>query len=610
MSTHVFKDPASESARDPAIYKTSIRAKRTSLNSLELTNPNIKIFQPATGKFRDDQKVKSNSVNPSFQFINTVGPEACRSPNARSIVKSHVMRKFHQDKARNNKTAAFSNLDLENAKEPDAATLEDPEWPTFTYKFRLWPAAERRLHSRDSSIKHRNKRKWNSDDSRSHHFMINPSEISTVVNELNATNRSRSPISSPLINSSMINHYSLELVHYFIQRFVKRSIPMIESAVHHLFIQATTDSACYHGSLLIATTLRSLLRRTALSPESYYHRGEAIRLVNKSLEDAEHQTNDGMITAIVCLAIFEDWTSPLVNAGIHVEGLGKVVALRELRGQPKPAVYLQKLMQRVDLCHASANLLRPRFGIHHPLPPFPTFEDEVTLHASLNEQWGTEFPDSPVKHYDGMDHLQVSLFHRLRQLSALAPEVDKANVDSTLQHTFIDKVILFQHQVTTSIWSMEINNVRQHGSLARQQAPAAVKASARTWHTSVIIYIYLVLKELPPSTQIVKKLVARCRISLENLSPTELWCDVPPRFLFWVLVIVGAASVPELERTWARGLLVEMRDRLQIESWDVAKKMLEDYAWVESRCDKVCKAFWDESTALRPASGRLTETRS
>lgn len=231
-----------------------------------------------------------------------------------------------------------------------------------------------------------------------------------------------------------------------------------------------------------------------------------------------------------------------------------------------------------------------------------TVEDEEALEASLNEQWGLELPAPPLKHYVEMDARQTLIFHRLQQLSALMPELEKHNVDSKLQQTFMDRVMLFQRQVITLIWSMGLNNIRQHGSPARPQASAAVRACARTWHTSIVIYSYTVIGQMPPGSQIVRKIVARCRVSLANLSPTELWCDCPPKFLLWVLIIVGAASVGEWERAWMGKLLVEVRDRTNLGSWDEVKSILEDYVWIGSRCDKPCRAFWDESIALGAAS--------
>lgn len=114
--------------------------------------------------------------------------------------------------------------------------------------------------------------------------------------------------------------------------------------------------------------------------------------------------------------------------------------------------------------------------------------------------------------------------------------------------------------------------------------------------------MYTVIRQMPPEAQIVQKLVARCRISLANLSPIELWSDFPPEFLLWVLVVVGSASVSEWERIWVGRLLMELRDRMQLGSWDDVKTILEEYVWVESRCAKPCKAFWDESTALGSVS--------
>lgn len=88
---------------------------------------------------------------------------------------------------------------------------------------------------------------------------------------------------------------------------------MTAHAEQHLFIQATSDLACFHGSLLVATTVRSFLQRTPLLLESFYHRGEAIRLANERLANFGSQTTDGTIAAIVCLATFDVYRTPALK---------------------------------------------------------------------------------------------------------------------------------------------------------------------------------------------------------------------------------------------------------------------------------------------------------
>jgi hypothetical protein len=98
------------------------------------------------------------------------------------------------------------------------------------------------------------------------------------------------------------------------------------------------------------------------------------------------------------------------------------------------------------------------------LPLYHTIEEEELLQSTLNRKWGAEFPESPIKQYDGMDAAMAKLFHRLRQLSVLATIVEDSADDGCLQQLFTDRMMLFERQVNASVWSMSLNNIRQYDS--------------------------------------------------------------------------------------------------------------------------------------------------
>lgn len=190
----------------------------------------------------------------------------------------------------------------------------------------------------------------------------------------------------------------------------------------------------------------------------------------------------------------------------------------------------------------------------------------------------------------------VKLFHRLRQLSTLATTMEGPAVDSSLQQIFTDRMMLFESQVNASVWSMALNNVRQHGSANRPRASAAVRACARTWHTTVLLYLYFILRKTPAGSRVVQKLVARSKISLLNLTREEMWSHFPPKLLLWALFIAGIASVGCTERLWFSEILGQLRGSLQLESWEDVKGILIEYAWVEAFCSRPCMKFWEESS--------------
>ena len=191
----------------------------------------------------------------------------------------------------------------------------------------------------------------------------------------------------------------------------------------------------------------------------------------------------------------------------------------------------------------------------------------------------------------------AKLFHRLRQLSKLASIVEDPTNDESSQRLFTESMMLFERQINASIWSMGLNNIRQHGSASRRRASAAVRACARTWHTTTLICLYLVLRKTPPWSRVLQKLVARFKISLTNLTSEEMETHFPSRLLLWALFVAGTASLGA-DRLWLGERLSKVRTMLHLETWEEAKAVLVEYVWVEVTCASPFEAFWNESVRL------------
>jgi len=169
---------------------------------------------------------------------------------------------------------------------------------------------------------------------------------------------------------------------------------------------------------------------------------------------------------------------------------------------------------RADLCHPTANLTRTRLSPHRALTQHPNLAEEEELLARLNAQWSPEFPSEQVLVLEGMNQVTAKLFHRVRQLSTLANQMAGSQHDPELQQQHTQGLLLLERQANASIWSLNINNLRQYGSATQSRGPIAVRTCVRTWHCTSLIYIYMVLKQTPADSQIVEKLVRRHKVSL------------------------------------------------------------------------------------------------
>jgi hypothetical protein len=179
---------------------------------------------------------------------------------------------------------------------------------------------------------------------------------------------------------------------------------------------------------------------------------------------------------------------------------------------------------RVDLWDASSNMTPARFRPHEQLVSHPTLEEEEAFNERLHNQWGPEFPNSPIQEFEGMDEMMTKMFHRVRQLSALATKMHTSKkVEEIYQKQYTNSMLLLERQINVSTWSMAINNIRQYGSPTRPHCPKAVITCVRTWHTTMFLYVYLVLRKTPPNSRIVEKIVARLKYSLVILTEEGLW---------------------------------------------------------------------------------------
>ncbi|PVH81411.1 hypothetical protein DL98DRAFT_514783 [Cadophora sp. DSE1049] len=211
-----------------------------------------------------------------------------------------------------------------------------------------------------------------------------------------------------------------------------------------------------------------------------------------------------------------------------------------------------------------------------------------------------------------MDDITAYIFHRVRQLSSLASQIHACNPKSEateeLRQQFTQGMLLLEGQINASIWSLARNNVRQHGSSTQARADDSVRACTRTWHATCLLYIHLFLRRAHPGPKsiVISKVATRVKYSLRILSETELWVSFPKPFLLWVLCIVGVAEsgVGQLpvyggdtsgDKIWLLQILGKLRGAMGLGSWEEAKAIVTQFAWVEHLCNAPCRTFWENS---------------
>ncbi|KUJ09548.1 uncharacterized protein LY89DRAFT_740633 [Mollisia scopiformis] len=561
------------------------------------------MFQPTSRTFNQGPADVAQPSVSNFEFINTEGSKPKAPPSARRAARVHVMRRYHNEKRnKNNPTPASRQgettpqpLILPLRSSPRLLTTPQPAAPFGTTQ-------EQR--SIESELSQRIVipalwRGWCQGCLKlippNHRWLVPEASLlgqctcmhPSIPHGLEPAPQSSFPVDPKLVT----------LLQFSISGVARAIVPMGLQGETSWFAQALKEPACFHGTLLLGVTFNALLRNfTTMPPECFYHYDEAIKYTSAKIEKADDQLEEGTVAAVACLAAFETVINHNnTSESVHLNGLEKVINLRRSRLLLGLSDYLQKFISWVDTCHAVANITRPRFlsiQMNKTIPLNPTFEQEDVVKNCIEKEWGPEFPLTDIKMYEGMDSSMAILFHRLRQLCALATRYCGMKLDPVHQRQFTEGLLILERQVVTSIWSMSSNNRRQRGE------DNSVKACARSWHSSVLTFIHVFLRHTAPSAWrvTVDKVAARVRYSLRILSPTELWVNFPPKLLLWVLVVAGVAAADHPARKWLMVLLSQLRAGQGLANWDEALLILKEYAWVDEFCTEPCKKFFEEST--------------
>ncbi|KAK0104270.1 hypothetical protein ONS96_005362 [Cadophora gregata f. sp. sojae] len=514
----------------------------------------FKTFEPSTRKF-NDSKAAAGDTATHFEFVD---PRPPKSSNRRAA-RSHVMRRYHTEK-RNQLTGEPIKA-IRNPTPPGQASVLEWRAPTSPSQgsgttLTGPPHCGKPLAS--PSISNRLSRTTK----KASQCLCCSTKGKQYCPASNCTFTRPQPDSGlePVFQGMFsVSNRSLQLLRFSIHEVARFSIPIGNQAEASWFTQATSNPAFFHGTLLLGATYRALTlgRTPSLPPECYFHQVEAIRHIVANLESAEAQIQEANVAAVACLAAFETTVNHVANEPVHIDGLERMLTVRRAKHE-ELAGYLQKLIQWVDVSHASANLRPPRFlsmQAKIPTPPTQTLDEEISLLNALNSQWPGVFPSSPIRVYEGMDDITACMFHRVRQLSSLASRIHACRPVSEeteyLRQQYTQGMLLLEGQVNTSIWSLARNNVRQHGSSTQARAEDSVRACTRTWHGTCLLYIHLFLRRalIGPKSIIISKIVTRVKYSLRILNDTELWVSFPKPFLLCAMGFVRSGGCREW--SWA-----------------------------------------------------------
>lgn len=250
---------------------------------------------------------------------------------------------------------------------------------------------------------------------------------------------------------------------------------------------------------------------------------------------------------------------------------------------------------RVDLSNATAVRKKPHFLPFESPISYSTYSDSETIWKYCDTQWDQEFLfNLPMKCFQGLDMIENRLFHRLRQLTAMIPS-DPFIPNRTYQQAYINSVLLLERQIGVV--------VQERLAFKARFGELTLTPPACLFYIPSLIFCYMILRPTPVRSSIYGQFILRMKNHIDQLAPRQVFSRFPPDFWFWAMIIAGAASMGRPEQRYFQRITVQLCGILEVYSWQSAKEIMREFAWVDPVCDRTCKAFWDALEGTEESEG-------
>ncbi|KUJ11628.1 uncharacterized protein LY89DRAFT_722740 [Mollisia scopiformis] len=334
--------------------------------------------------------------------------------------------------------------------------------------------------------------------------------------------------------------------------------------------------------LFTASHLQALTNSNEYDRDIFHHRGEAIRIINSSLDDPSEQTSDQMIAALSSLILYEVSTA-------HLSSCDCANNREDSYGSKETAsMHRQGLQQILKLRYAKPDLGIHRFVQHilaHPLavagaPEEPTLEDSP-ITASISIQSTSKEPRNTP-----LGHAVTTSFQWLTSSAAQFESASYINSDT--------------YQVR--------QDIEEFLELCPNYPREKLSFGFRSWLLAAMVYLHVAI--VPPSAihtlpRNVEEILAQLKSAMYgSTTESQTISACSPRL--WVLMLNGLyarttdpvllGSPPKMDLStvsalhWCRAQLL-LRDIPWAERRWKLEPIEDDWEWVQAN------GFWRESVS-------------
>ncbi|TVY59691.1 hypothetical protein LSUE1_G007748 [Lachnellula suecica] len=291
---------------------------------------------------------------------------------------------------------------------------------------------------------------------------------------------------------------------------------------------AVRDDAFFHSLMSSTSSHAAYLQQVELPRNFYHHRGIAIRLLNERLERGDH--DEGTINTVCVFAQQEAFEGRPRTASTHITGLLQLVkasgGIEGLSYDPKTRrhVHFTDLAGAITL--STKPVLEPTLDISDYNTYFGQPTSATVSYAQTFRTRLCNFTNSPLS-----DQAATALWG-LRNLTQLRDDFHSGDAfPDTLLSTdlqFTDRVEVLERLVH-QLWYVEDSENEQH-------------AIFRTFGWTCVIYIYIVLRELPKELGMNTMLAGRIKATLEAYPDLNVLLATFNDLFLWQMFVCGRVA--------------------------------------------------------------------
>ncbi|KAL2131852.1 hypothetical protein VTI74DRAFT_4540 [Chaetomium olivicolor] len=357
------------------------------------------------------------------------------------------------------------------------------------------------------------------------------------------------------------------LIHSFLHKIAFQYYPLDLNASTNPFLVswwplALEDSALFHVSLQTACLDEELMAQKGFHTSELLM-ADSVALLRRKVEDTSLAVQDGTMNSVITLATIEYGKGNIKVAGMHVNGVKKLVDLRgginSVRQTSPLTARMVSWVSMLIMCHPQFDTQNDA-GVGHGIPPIPEWLD------ALQPQ------DGPLDfNLLGVDHDVVNVFIRLRRVFHLAQRIPLTSARLHDLTCFVIHRLLLSAPEMTGLETSPLTESIRYATVLYMfivQGP--------TYYSHVVIF-----------SQILNRIIANLK-QLESLPRVYHPIDV------WLLSVGIVSSTGTLHYQWLMDRAKDVAASLQIGSWDEAFLHIKDILWLETRqVQGIFRVHWD-----------------